>query len=422
MASLSAPPLKSNVPRTMTTPEDPNALARHFHLILPDGIRRLVIQKVLDSREAILLAMIDSLVDPQRGCWASNRYLADLVGYVNQRTVSKKLRKFKELGLITITNGGKNSKCRCIETYWSRKFPTGMEQYPSGYCNSTPAGTVVQIPPSYRDNKSNISRRSANTARENVSRNESVGFGLIPSKTKPTDKTDLALAEWLKEMVLSKSSRSPRINMTQWAKEFRLLRHHDNIPIEDIEEVLGWLEDHFSDRYTPIVRSAKSFREKWDNLIAAMERSANSKPDKVKKVKPSQLDDTASQIYKSLKSLTWPTNAEEQLPDLLQEASATLRRARLIANKRYKEVVPSNRRALLAYTRLRNQLRPELLLDHFQSAHKTITTWKAWSGNMDMFRFNVECDRLAKVILDSFKEYALPQVGRNLLQEVRDES
>jgi hypothetical protein len=65
-------------------------------------------------------------------------------------------------------------------------------------------------------------------------------------------------------------------NFAQWRKSFKDLLRQDHVPRSQIEEVLNWYCENIGKEYVPDARSGPTFREKFDRIAAAMERSVDS--------------------------------------------------------------------------------------------------------------------------------------------------
>ena len=73
--------------------------------------------KEINSKEVLLLLLIDSLVDPKgKDCWASNAYLEGWTGD-SPKTISGIITRLKKLGLLIQT--GFNGRRRYLTTAWS---------------------------------------------------------------------------------------------------------------------------------------------------------------------------------------------------------------------------------------------------------------------------------------------------------------
>lgn len=65
-----------------------------------------------------------------------------------------------------------------------------------------------------------------------------------------------------------------------WALDFEKLNRVDGIGYDQIKIGLEFNSGHFGEQYHPVIRSGKSFREKWDKLQAAMRRNQTFNFDK----------------------------------------------------------------------------------------------------------------------------------------------
>jgi len=68
-------------------------------------------------------------------------------------------------------------------------------------------------------------------------------------------------------------------NLNNWAQDFRKLHELDQVPKKQIRAVLNWYCHNIRGEYVPVVQSGKSFRDKYDKLLAALERRKDQKPD-----------------------------------------------------------------------------------------------------------------------------------------------
>ncbi len=103
-------------------------------------------------------------------------------------------------------------------------------------------------------------------------------FGDIPQFNKFDEKYASILVEAMKKA--RKTSRNTKIS--KWIRQFAKLRTLDGLEKERIKKVLLWYIDHFQDRYVPQVFSPRSFRSKFFQIEAAMERITEDKEDDFK--------------------------------------------------------------------------------------------------------------------------------------------
>jgi len=84
---------------------------------IPVEICQLVVEGEITAHQAFLAATIDSLVSEDRGCYASNEYLAQCTGST-AKAVSNAISHLKKKGLVWQT--GFDGRTRYLETAWSR--------------------------------------------------------------------------------------------------------------------------------------------------------------------------------------------------------------------------------------------------------------------------------------------------------------
>lgn len=98
----------------------------------------------------------------------------------------------------------------------------------------------------------------------------------------------LPLCRYLAKIITSQ--RNIEINqrkLNSWSNDLRLLQYEDGIEVNRMKRVLQWYKKNIGKPYVPDVQSGSSFRKKFLNLEAAIERSNNNRdhrqPDKVLK-------------------------------------------------------------------------------------------------------------------------------------------
>jgi hypothetical protein len=379
---------------------------------IPKALVTLFDEKILSSSDIILLSLIHSLMDPDRGCYASNDYLAKAIGYKDNKHIPRKLAKFKSLGLIKVTLS-KNRQSRSIRTLWEKDLSKSKNGWPKDHSR------LAKIPPVLpligEVDKKIDSRRNVST--EEVVEGKALGFGLLTLESK-SDPIDEGFAKRLKSIVLGNSSRSPRINLINWAKEFRILRCKEEIDPNQIDQALTWLSIHFKDTYCPVILSAKSFRQKFEKILMAIEREERLKPP-VKKIYSAKIQAQADSILESLNSLSWPKSSFSQLEDLVREACQVsqdlLRKFRSLQNQ--KDRTLSNRESL-ALQSAKRLLDSGSLITYFGGVHSKIARWKGWGGSMEPFRL-VEDGKhlnLRTWISPPFEKYACSSLLKEVLE------
>ena len=115
--------------------------------------------------------------------------------------------------------------------------------------------------------------RSETDRRQESGNETSPGFFNGESKVSDTDtKSAKQLLTLLRQH--NRTKRAAKVSV--WADQIRLLRSDLGDNPAQLEEVLGWYCEHITDRYTPKVSSAASFRDKFASIRDAMERASGN--------------------------------------------------------------------------------------------------------------------------------------------------
>ena len=122
------------------------------------------------------------------------------------------------------------------------------------------------------------------------------------------EEKDLEFYVWqatrLANVIRSHFGTSRPINIKHWAKDIKALHSHPDV----VERVMSWYIDNVGKPFVPIVRSAKSFKEKFEALEAAMERSNPTL----------EISTDVVDIQRRLGDLSWPTMTKDNELQLIQ--------------------------------------------------------------------------------------------------------
>jgi len=127
-----------------------------------------------------------------------------------------------------------------------------------------------------------------------------------PEHKKVVEKEDYAHARVLSQTIKALTEDRAPISLTKWSHEFRLLRQRHGYSNERIGKVLAWLCANIKAKYTPVVRCARTFREKFTRIEARM-----NSPRPVEPVEPSP---EALEVTGWVSHLGWPKHCKEQIP------------------------------------------------------------------------------------------------------------
>ena len=330
----------------------------------------------LNHRDITLLAIIDALVKPGVGCYASNDYLGTRIGR-GWRQVSEAVAKLKKLGLIRqVASDGKR---RYLETAWSRiNYDTGLKSAASDLRKSARQGCGNPQPYNIRS----IDDMSRTVVRD------SEGFGIIPTAKATTTEFDTATATKLLatcRRYLGTSHQSVRrARVSTWAMHIARLRVLDTIGEDRISTVLAWYDKTIGSEFVPEVYSAASFRKKFAALERAYQRDTAS----------IVITDVANTIATRLLPLHWPKGSADMVPAVVQ-VSLTNYCKYLEDCKAFVAGlgVGVPMRKLGEYL-LRTMPPPNHFVESWlRAAHGRVSTWDDWGGQLMPYAFKPTAKR-----------------------------
>lgn len=232
----------------------------------------------LSPVEKILLLEIDSL-DRGKGCYASNKYLAEFVGYKEQSIVDIITRLRKDGYIQTIKHDGRKR--------WLKVVITRLQTCPDHVQGSVvPTSTEVQSDVSL---DTVVSNSPSNTIESiQMSNNEIVTSpaGLVDvsspklytSKVYDKESLPYQLAEVLITKVSQRRGTYNRYLKTDIGREkllqnnaysFDLLLRKDKKDVKEVLDVLTWSQE--DDFWKNNILSAEKFRLQYDRLLSQMQ-------------------------------------------------------------------------------------------------------------------------------------------------------
>lgn len=177
------------------------------------------------------------------------------------------------------------------------------------------------------------------------------------------------------------------IRTKTWCKEIELLRSKHSK--KEIFRVLSWYIEHIQDAYTPHAFSAKSFREKFDQLCTAMNRD----PDSV------ELSEEAKEISALLLPMYWPHGTDVDI-------GITVQRSLDLYTPFYKRIsdfalepnlTPRTRR-ILDHILFHRILPPRLfILNWMRAVRAELMDWSSWKGSLFSFVCDPRGERFQKM-------------------------
>lgn len=213
----------------------------------------------VNDAELMLLGKINSLCHPEKGCWATNQYLAEW--WERDSTwVSATITKFRKLGLVKLQIEDGNR--RTIFVTFQGDLPTEKTRSP------------------HRENSVAPPRKlGGQQSNTNQYTNESTGVGTPGAfllHDEPEDKTPEArlCRRFLKRVVekhrLHVGKKAP--NMRQWKAAARQLLEQFNNDYERIKATIDWYGVHFRDEWVITCHAMTTFAANFIRIQKAMRR------------------------------------------------------------------------------------------------------------------------------------------------------
>jgi hypothetical protein len=314
----------------------------------------------INAREIILLAMVDALVTPARGCWASNTYLGKRLG-ASPETVRRMLARLEGLGYLRRSQ--QKGQRREIETAWSRL---------------TPHKTVGGSPQNCGGDNKGKTKEDSVVFFEDLS-------------TPNTDPQDTEIATLLAKAVQGKLP-GRRVNVAAWAKQVALLRR-EATPAR-VLAAAQWYATAIGGQWVPQAYSAKTFREKFPAIEAAMERAAVREPAAL------VVGARATGVLRRLEGLSWPKGSGPQVPQAVQ-----LSLDRFTAWQAARDRVTEDQRAAACiraykfgeYLQGTTPAPGAYVEAWFRRVHGMVQNWAGWSGRLSGMAWHMGHDEFQRV-------------------------
>lgn len=183
-------------------------------------------------------------------------------------------------------------------------------------------------------------------------------------------------------------------SIAAWADYFRALGKEQTE--DEIERVLNWFELHAGKRWTPVVRSARQFRDKFEQLQAAVERHEEDCP-------TAAVSAEAELIQAELGGLSWPGDEKKDELVLIQR-SLDGHRAWMNSVRRTKTRNP--RMAGLCDWLLAVHGDPGGFVRRWvESVHRIAWSNERWAGKLGRHAAGVKHPRYRKMISFWISEY-----------------
>jgi hypothetical protein len=129
-------------------------------------------------------------------------------------------------------------------------------------------------------------------------------------KRAPTPDRYLALAALLASEIGRRGALQRPPSKAEWAAHLYKLESLDGVPAALIEETVRWYAANMGKDYVPTALSGRGFRKKWDQILAAVERSREAPT-------ASDVSPAAKLLAERHAHLVWPAGSGDGVPGYL---------------------------------------------------------------------------------------------------------
>lgn len=214
------------------------------------------------------------------------------------------------------------------------------------------------------------------------------------------DTTETKFAKKLYEILSSHGRINGGPAIKRGAEAFRLLHTRDGIPIKDIKKTLNWYSRNIKEDYTPICHNANSFRRKFPQIKAAMERAATTAL-----VEEELISDEARFVLDHTK-LIWPGDEKEVEATFVHQCVDNYQNY-LLQLYRVAQQLPCETLQRLAGHLLKKAADVvTFTIGYIHEIHQIAYTWENWKGNLMKWVFDIEkSKRFAQDMRERTREY-----------------
>lgn len=372
---------------------------------IPADILTMQEKGQLKAVDIILLAIIDSLVAPNHGCYASNEYLGKRIG-LTTRNVQVHIAKLKKMGLVRAEKTGAGTKRRHLVTAWSRTQKEGDENVVGGVTISSPPNIIKKY------NTMSGAKKAPDGAKD-------VGFGLVQTATTGDEDTtdfDMEAATKLKKAVARYLGVShpivKRCRVLAWARNFKLLRTQDATTEKRITEVLDWYTKHMGEEFVPQAFAGESFRKKFHAIERQCGRNVAENI-----TTAGNVTEEAIMVAKRLSALRWPAGSEQHLVGAVQ-ASLTAYEEWLVQLRAFlgdleadtkSKKYGRHRKRLIAFGAYWQRTLPHpqhFVRRWFEEVWAKVKSWENWGGSLSPYIFSPEAKQFKNMGRAAANNYA----------------
>lgn len=262
----------------------------------------LLFHPELTMTERVLFGYLRNLSQSSRGCYASNRWLGQLL-QVGPQTISNSIAALKEWGFITVETtqkrGSKEVDRRIfIDDEYPKRYKKMVEMIhdvlnEEGSLIESDFTRIKKLIGSYSKTYRNQEREEEREPKSKSKSKTSLSQLAVAtaeaeeilSEVKEKDKRYISFAQKLDEILQSIGRKKQKDSTLQsWSKHFRLLHQIEQIDVATINKTLEWYKLNIAKEYVPECHCAKSFRSKFSKLQSAIQR--DKRPVRGNSIKP----------------------------------------------------------------------------------------------------------------------------------------
>jgi hypothetical protein len=377
---------------------------------IPADILDLFENSTITATELLLLVTVDSLVHPERGCWATNDYLGGKVQTTPDH-VRRMLRKLERLGLIIKTTTNNN---RSMETAWSRvTLKTPLDRTPLGGRAFAPGGAGINARQSITERENTEAGSASPPTAKSGEEKDLMGYvGFItPKETEPASSCLQHHKDWatqLRQALYDKGRGVTRWNKLSWANQFRQLETTDGLAAARISEVLAWYCENLGGEYVPQAFAAESFRRKFVAIENAMQRHKAA-------TKTYTLAGPQKVLYDKVAIAHWPNGALRDVPKLIAETYSRYEtwwikfQSFITIQGRDSQLSEYQRQNLLRFAmHVRTDLaRPDVFTAWWVGVvQRKLSSWEGWDGSLHPYIWKTDHPMFTKALTQWSKEWS----------------
>jgi hypothetical protein len=348
---------------------------RHFKgWFIPAGLIALWEMDEINDKELILLATIDSLVGPSRGCFASNKYLAERVK-VQTRWLIAMLARLIDIGLVKRRERGGERELITAFHHAAKRLEMGVQKNAGGAEKCTPQ-VQKNAPPFSGDVVSTSLNKQV------------LHGGAEPRVFGVVEKTFEQEAASRLESILRKHRRvvgpiKPKVWQNAICDLLKQGRTKD-----EVRNAIKFLavDEYFRGKYTPKIFSAASFKSKFDALLNAVERTEAI----YAYTETLACTQDEAFILGMLNTLSWPKGSQGQLHACLRKSIEAFEPWRKEVYRLNGTEKPLSNLGLFTERLLTSVYyggARTYLLNWFRQVNATVIKWKDWSGDLSQYEW-----------------------------------